>query len=527
MTGSAGYKKNSDNSSAVTLMLEKIKVFLECRNWKSAREYCRLVLDQEPENAQAYVYVLMLENAISYEDQIFIIRNLEWSNSFQRAMQFGDSSLKARLQEQLRKKNEHDSLKPLQNWFSTKYRALDKVSARVLLDKIRLCDTMPEYRQAQEIKAVLQEKIYAKAAALESMQQPDKAAEIWLYIPDYKDSRQRAEKAAPESITVLQNIAEKGTTADSLLKRIQLFIEDKNWKDARIYCKRALEKNPQSAQAHIYMLMLDNGIIREDQIYLARNLDRCVAFQRAMRFGSGEKKEFLQEQLRKHEEYYDTAPLMEWFKAKEPVLNHLEQKVILEKIRLCDTVSGYSQIQEIKDSLQKHLYERAEKKEREKYFADAAKIWGALGNYKDSAERAGMAEAGFVQEQQKQYLHACELIKKEEYSEAAKVFRNIKGYSDSIDKIRECRRLKRKKVWRIIRWGVIIAFTVAFLLFILLLHNIVDCVHVAFLAIGKIADCLRVMIEALGKLLEYLIKLWGYLLQACRYAYEHISAMMN
>ena len=80
-------------------LLKRAFMFLEDQEWQRAEEYCEKVLDIEPENAEAYLGLLLvtlkisdeceLKNAtVTFEDQKF----------YQKALRFADSELKLKLE---------------------------------------------------------------------------------------------------------------------------------------------------------------------------------------------------------------------------------------------------------------------------------------------------------------------------------------------------------------------------------------------------------------------------------------------
>ena len=81
-------------------LLRRAFMFLEDGNWTSAEEYCEKVLDQEPENAMAYVGKMMatlqLERMEQLADADFAIESMD---SFQKALRFADAELKQTLTE--------------------------------------------------------------------------------------------------------------------------------------------------------------------------------------------------------------------------------------------------------------------------------------------------------------------------------------------------------------------------------------------------------------------------------------------
>ena len=79
-------------------LLKRAFMFLEDGDWKSANEYCEKVLDQDPENAQAYLGKLMAECHVRQMDGLKDCANpFDQSGNYQKALRFADEDLKETL----------------------------------------------------------------------------------------------------------------------------------------------------------------------------------------------------------------------------------------------------------------------------------------------------------------------------------------------------------------------------------------------------------------------------------------------
>ena len=56
-----GISTNANKNSEINLYLKRVKIFLNDGDYESANDYCERVLDIDPENADAYIYKLMIE----------------------------------------------------------------------------------------------------------------------------------------------------------------------------------------------------------------------------------------------------------------------------------------------------------------------------------------------------------------------------------------------------------------------------------------------------------------------------------
>ena len=81
-------------------LLERVEIFLEDKKWGSAEEYCNKVLDIEPKNAMAYVYLTCINNVkCSIKELSDMEEKFEDSDSFKKARRFADEHTKPRIDE--------------------------------------------------------------------------------------------------------------------------------------------------------------------------------------------------------------------------------------------------------------------------------------------------------------------------------------------------------------------------------------------------------------------------------------------
>lgn len=75
-------------------LLKRVFMFLEDGNWSEADSYCEKVLDQDPENALAYLGKLMAELHVSQlEDLLNCDRLFNDSNNYKKAVRFGEGNI--------------------------------------------------------------------------------------------------------------------------------------------------------------------------------------------------------------------------------------------------------------------------------------------------------------------------------------------------------------------------------------------------------------------------------------------------
>ena len=90
----------SGGNAAVEPLLKRAFMFLEDGNWQEADTYCEKVLDQDPENAQAYWGKLMAQLHIATKEKLpNCATELTQNDNYQKALRFADDALHTMLTE--------------------------------------------------------------------------------------------------------------------------------------------------------------------------------------------------------------------------------------------------------------------------------------------------------------------------------------------------------------------------------------------------------------------------------------------
>lgn len=107
-----------------------------------------------------------------------------------------------------------------------------------------------------------------------------------------------------QTITTTVNI-------QSLLKRIDFFLEDGNWDDAKKYCEKVLDMDPECAQAYLYRLMAICNIDKPQKLVTrSREISEMDDYQKALRFATPEFRKTLEE-LSLNNLYYLAKTIMD------------------------------------------------------------------------------------------------------------------------------------------------------------------------------------------------------------------------
>ncbi len=211
---------NGGNANTAPL-LKRAFMYLEDGEWNSADEYCEKVLDQDPENALAYLGKLMAELHVRKQDALRDqAEPFDSHNNYQKTLRFADDKLKIALTGYIEHINTRNENARLEGIYS---------SAK---NKMTFAKTEGEYKQA--------------ASQFET-------------IGDYRDSAtlarecyEKAEVARKDGILSDAKSKMTGTVISNYENAIKLFESISGWKDAneQIYnCKQKIEEFKAKAEA--------------------------------------------------------------------------------------------------------------------------------------------------------------------------------------------------------------------------------------------------------------------------------------
>ncbi len=221
-----------------------------------------------------------------------------------------------------------------------------------------------------------------------------------------------------EKQTQKETIVSTGTnaTADSLLKRAFMFLEDGNWQSANEYCEKVLDINPECAEAYLGKLMESCHARKREEI---KNSETAIeakdSFKKAVRFGDDALKSELNSYVLAIRERKETE-------RKEDILRNV--KAEMRK----NTVFGYEQ---------------------------ALELLKNIPSYKDSPELAAeckekiseLREKKIIDDKNHRYNKALNLMKRRtinDLKEAKNILKSLFGWMDSEAKLKECDEIIQK-----------------------------------------------------------------------------------
>ena len=176
----------TSNDSNVAPLLKRAFLFLEDSDWKNANDYCEKVLDQDPENGQAYLGKLLAELNITKPELLKDCKTpFDRSNNYQKAVRFGDESLKNTLKEYIDHVNEQAKIRKKDDILSAAKSKMGTYSTIASnQEAISLLKSIPGWRNADELIikcqqniAQLEEQAEAERLAKERRRQELLAAE--------------------------------------------------------------------------------------------------------------------------------------------------------------------------------------------------------------------------------------------------------------------------------------------------------------------------------------------------------------
>lgn len=388
--------KQQQNSNTAPL-LKRAFMFLEDGDFARADEFCEQVLNQDPENAHAYLGKLMAELRVrtgdALKDQPEPFND---NNNYIKVYRFGDEKLKAKLSGDIAFINERNENARLTGIYNSAFSAM-------------------------------------KSASSESSYKA--AAETFKKIPGFKDADaladqclDRAEVCRKDAVYNSAKTQMTGVRTNSYEAAIKTFRTISGWKDSdeQIYaCQRKIEEIKAMEKAEL----LERERQAEEKRTAAKKAAKkrkiliaiatsiivaCIAFLIVLITVIIPKQ--------KKEEKYDAA------------VELYNDGKYDDAISAFEALNGYkdseAQIEKIKDE----KYVTAIELYNAGKYDDAIAAFEALNGYKDSEAQIEKCETAIKDEK---YAAANELYNAGEYEDAIVAFTALDGYKDSAAKVKE------------------------------------------------------------------------------------------
>ena len=182
-------------------LLKRAFIFLEDSNWDEADAYCEKVLDNDPENAQAYLGKLMAELHINkQEDFQDCSQPFDEYRNYKKVMRFGDDKTKRDLNRYLAIINERKELASLDSLYNEALLSMKKAnSGASCASAAKMFAQIPGFKNSDELREQCFEKaeefrkkaIYDNARAqmtLDTIEGYISAINKFKTIKEWKDS---------------------------------------------------------------------------------------------------------------------------------------------------------------------------------------------------------------------------------------------------------------------------------------------------------------------------------------------------
>ena len=209
----------SGGETAVAPLLKRAFMFLEDGNWEEADKYCEKVLDQDPENVQAYLGKLMAELQVTNRKKLVdCAEPFDHRDNYNKVLRFGDEALKKEMRgyiTHINDRNENARLIEIyDNAVSRMNRAESEHAYRAVADCFK---SIPGFQDADTLaeqcldkaEVCRKDEIYSSAKsniAENSIASCEKAIQLFQSISGWRD--------ADEQIVLCQQKIEEIRLAD-------------------------------------------------------------------------------------------------------------------------------------------------------------------------------------------------------------------------------------------------------------------------------------------------------------------------
>ena len=198
---------NNANTNTAPL-LKRAFMFLEDGDWENADEYCEKVLDNDPENAQAYLCKLMVELGVK---RVSMLKDcdkpFDLNNNYRKAYRFADDKLKSELEGYIKFINDRNENTRLEGVYSKAESVMKSATDKDSFVKAaEMFESIEEFKDSKELAKMCREmgdEAYRNAQynkAVNLFENPideedcKKAKIIFEDLGDYKDSKSYLDK---------------------------------------------------------------------------------------------------------------------------------------------------------------------------------------------------------------------------------------------------------------------------------------------------------------------------------------------
>ncbi len=201
---------------------------------------------------------------------------------------------------------------------------------------------------------------------------------------------------------------------ETLLKRVFIFLEDGDFKEADDYCERVLDINPESAEAYLGKLMAEFEVKKQKDLVLHKeNLKDSSNYKKAMRYGDNGLKSVLRS--------FIESPTEEKIIVKKQKPNRMRIITIIAAL-IAIGLAAFAAVEIVVPSLK---YNSAINKLENGSYEDAYYAFVELSDYQDSYEKAKEAYKSM------KYDEALKLADNGQDDEAYEIFNSLGDFKNS------------------------------------------------------------------------------------------------
>lgn len=172
---------------------------------------------------------------------------------------------------------------------------------------------------------------------------------------------------------VYREISEPDDKTNALVRRMFLFLEDKEFEQADNYCERILDLNPECGEAYLGKLMVKLRLEEESQLGKQREtFDHYKEYEKIMRFGSTELKERVKGYLTEIQERWQREK-----EEKERRKRALEEEKRREKEEERKRLEEWKKKREESERIAKEKREREQKERKERELEEKRRVAAA------------------------------------------------------------------------------------------------------------------------------------------------------
>lgn len=410
----------NEGNSNITALLKRAKMALEDGEFAKADDFCEQVLNQDAENADAYLYKLYAEFKIINRDKFrttseFVFKIKE-SKNYKKAHNFGkqaelDEDINEILYNQaIRAENKASSEKEYKNAAES----FGNISGyKDSNDRKKLCLEKAEISRKDAAWARADK--FAREDNEDSLK---KAIREFEELFDYKDSDDRAEKCKNR----LQVLISEREEHEKRLAEAKKQAQEKAEKERLIAAEKAKKTQKISAIVGIAAVLVISGILVTTN-YIIPN----AKYNEAVSLMESDSYEEAISVFERLGEYKDSqTKLLEAQQAE----TYISALALLEKGSYDEAMTAFEGLGDYRDSVEKLLeikYNKALKLMENGSCDEALAVFENIKEYKDSASQISELK----------YTKASELMEKGSYDEAVTIFKELGEYKDSADKVSE------------------------------------------------------------------------------------------